>query len=171
MVQTFRHSAMKREGLMSCKTHSIPGKTPVWQKIPTSQISQDNIVNFQNIPGIPVLKHVTWTVCWLSEVGNHQTASKSPGCHPSADPLRNLDKGGGMKWHLHLSLCIHTAVCIWWFGADLVYRRRGTTLPGSRSPGLSQSAPTASGRRRVVSCSGWPSFNYRKRQKKLFIKH
>lgn len=40
----------------------------------------------------PVIKnqHVTWIVCWQDEVAIRLTASKSPSCHPSTDPLRNL---------------------------------------------------------------------------------
>lgn len=112
--------------------------------------------------------HVTWTVCWLSEVGIRLTASRSPGCRPSADPLRNLNMGGETEFKLHqtrlVPLYTHGRQYIK-FGANLVYRRIGTTQPGSRSPGPSRSAPAASGRRRVVSCSGWPSFNHGERKR------
>ncbi len=108
------------------------------------------------------LQVVTWTECWLSEAGTRLTANKSQGCHPSADPLRNLHEWRTGKEMTSDYVCYfvstHHKLCMR-PGADRVYRRRGTTPLGSRSPELSQCALTVSGQRQVVSCSGWPSFN------------
>lgn len=50
-------------------------------------------------------------------------------------------------------------VCMGGWGSSYqVYRKRGTTPPGSRSPEPSRSAPAASGQLQVVSCSVSPYF-------------